>query len=156
MVECLKPEKSRPEMHFVLNILRGKISTRKNSVELYCVGTGTGTTGIDATTWFWSSRSRVDLLCFTYLQAITLRPSLESSEFFPYLHLSALRSYDCKRIVAFYAYLFTHERHVLVQSTGGPLCLTHKKLPQFHVFCLVHVNHHKKDIAHIISDQFRG
>ena len=50
MEESLKPEKSRPEMHIILNILRGKISTRKNTVELYCVGTGTDTTGIDATT----------------------------------------------------------------------------------------------------------
>lgn len=48
--ECLRPEKSRPEMHFVLNILRGKITTRTNTVELYCVGTGTGTTGIDERT----------------------------------------------------------------------------------------------------------
>ncbi|XP_022801603.1 uncharacterized protein LOC111339252 isoform X2 [Stylophora pistillata] len=44
--ECLRPEKSRPEMHFVLNILRGKITTRTNTVELYCVGTGTGTTAV--------------------------------------------------------------------------------------------------------------
>ena len=43
--ECLKPEKSRPEMHFLLSILMGKITSQTNKVELYCVGTGTGTTG---------------------------------------------------------------------------------------------------------------
>lgn len=44
---CLKPEKSRPEMHFLLSILKGKVASHKNRVELYCVGTGTGTTGTD-------------------------------------------------------------------------------------------------------------
>lgn len=43
--DCLKPEKSRPEMHAVLSVLKGKLSTNKSKVELYCVGTGTGTTG---------------------------------------------------------------------------------------------------------------
>ena len=47
--ECLKPEKSRPEMHLLLNMLRGKITSHKSTVELYCVGTGTGTTGTEAT-----------------------------------------------------------------------------------------------------------
>lgn len=46
--ECLKPEKSRPEMHLVLSILKGKVTAHKNKVELYCVGTGTGTTGTKA------------------------------------------------------------------------------------------------------------
>jgi len=45
--ECLKPEKSRPEMHLLLSILKGKITSQKNRVELYCVGTGAGTTGTD-------------------------------------------------------------------------------------------------------------
>ncbi|CAH3127815.1 unnamed protein product [Pocillopora meandrina] len=43
---CLKPEKSRPEMNFLLNILRGQITSRKITVQLYCVGTGTGTTAV--------------------------------------------------------------------------------------------------------------
>ena len=43
--KCLKPEKSRPEMHLLLSILRGKVASHENRVELYCVGTGTGTTG---------------------------------------------------------------------------------------------------------------
>lgn len=44
--KCLKPEKSRPEMHVLLNILRGKVTSQKNKIELYCVGTGTGTTAV--------------------------------------------------------------------------------------------------------------
>ena len=44
---CLKPEKSRPEMHLLLSILKGKVTSHENRVELYCVGTGTGTTGTD-------------------------------------------------------------------------------------------------------------
>ena len=47
--ECLKPEKSRPEMHLLLSVLKGKITSHKNKVELYCVGTGTGTTGTKIT-----------------------------------------------------------------------------------------------------------
>lgn len=43
--ECLKPEKSRPEMHFIHSILKGKATMHKNKVELYCIGTGNGTTG---------------------------------------------------------------------------------------------------------------
>lgn len=43
--DCLKPEKSRPEMHLLLSKLKGKVTSHKNRVELYCVGTGTGTTG---------------------------------------------------------------------------------------------------------------
>ncbi|XP_020632863.1 uncharacterized protein LOC110069677, partial [Orbicella faveolata] len=42
--DCLKPEKSRPEMHLLLSKLKGKVTSHKNRVELYCVGTGTGTT----------------------------------------------------------------------------------------------------------------
>ena len=43
--ECLKPESHRPEMKLVLSILRGEVTSNWNKVELYCVGTGTGTTG---------------------------------------------------------------------------------------------------------------
>lgn len=43
--ECLKPESHRPEMKVVLSILRGEVTSNRNKVELYCVGTGTGTTG---------------------------------------------------------------------------------------------------------------
>lgn len=49
--ECLKPEKSRPEMPLLLSILKGKVTSRKNRVELYCVGTGTGTTGTWRIPW---------------------------------------------------------------------------------------------------------
>jgi len=44
--ECLKPEKSRPEMHFIHSILKGKATMHKNKVELYCIGTGNGTTAV--------------------------------------------------------------------------------------------------------------
>ena len=43
--ESLKPESHRPEMKLVLSILRGEVTSNKNKVELYCVGTGKGTTG---------------------------------------------------------------------------------------------------------------
>ena len=43
--ECLRPESSRPEMSRVLRMLRGKLTANKGTVELYCVGTGNGTTG---------------------------------------------------------------------------------------------------------------
>ena len=32
-------------MKLVLSILRGEVTSNRNKVELYCVGTGTGTTG---------------------------------------------------------------------------------------------------------------
>ncbi|XP_073247828.1 uncharacterized protein [Porites lutea] len=44
--ECLKPGSHRPEMKLVLSILRGEVTSNRNKVELYCVGTGTGTTAI--------------------------------------------------------------------------------------------------------------
>ena len=43
--ECLRPESSRPEMSRVLRMLGGELTANKGTVELYCIGTGTGTTG---------------------------------------------------------------------------------------------------------------
>ena len=45
--ESLKKESSRPEMYQLFSILSGKVTSHKNRVELYCVGTGTGTTGTE-------------------------------------------------------------------------------------------------------------
>ncbi|XP_068731509.1 uncharacterized protein [Montipora capricornis] len=42
--ECVKPESSRPEMRRVLSTLREELTANQSKVELYCVGTGTGTT----------------------------------------------------------------------------------------------------------------
>ncbi|XP_067026413.1 uncharacterized protein [Acropora muricata] len=44
--ECLRPESSRPEMSRVLRMLRGELTAKKGTVELYCIGTGTGTTAV--------------------------------------------------------------------------------------------------------------
>ncbi|XP_044172563.1 uncharacterized protein LOC114963820 isoform X2 [Acropora millepora] len=44
--ECLRPESSRPEMSRVLRMLRGELTANKGTVELYCIGTGTGTTAV--------------------------------------------------------------------------------------------------------------
>ena len=40
-------------MNFLLDILRGQITSRKITVQLYCVGTGTGTTGTVETAHFF-------------------------------------------------------------------------------------------------------
>ena len=46
--ECLRAESSRPGMQRVLQILNERLNTQKNRVELFCVGTGQGTTGIQS------------------------------------------------------------------------------------------------------------
>ena len=46
MEDCLKPEIQRVSMEQVLTTLKNPVVSHKNKVELFCIGTGQGTTGI--------------------------------------------------------------------------------------------------------------
>ena len=47
MEECLKPERPRISMEDVLKVLHNPVVSHRNKVELFCIGTGQGTTGTD-------------------------------------------------------------------------------------------------------------
>ena len=49
MEECLKPERPRVSMEDALKVLHNPVVSHKNKVELFCIGTGQGTTGTNLT-----------------------------------------------------------------------------------------------------------